>query len=434
MAVGEEPVRKAAVIVVLAALSGSLFAQANNRALAIRNVTVIDCTGAAAKPGMTVVVRDGRIVQVGLAKDVAVPRQAQVVDATGKFLIPGLWDMHGHLTDAGEGALAQLIENGVTGVRDIGGDLELVKRYRSEIEQGKRIGPHIVMAGPLLDGPTEAKWHIVAKNEAEAREQVRSIKQGGADFLKIHMNLSREAFFAAVDEAKKQGLPVAAHLPRALSMAEASDAGANSLEHVEMLVQSALVQQDKATKALTDKQRLDAAFDTLSGEQGAALWARLVKNGTYYVPTLVAYERGFVLWSNKPEALMKRRPLHWQQIDLVGAMHHAGVKVMAGSDFSDWAVVPGVDLHNELALLVEAGFSPMEALQAATSLPAEYLGKTAEFGTVERGKAADLVLLDADPLENISHTRKIRGVVVGGNYLPVAAMRDKMMLPKPLRR
>ena len=394
--------------------------------LVIRNVTVIDCTGSRPQPEMTVVIQRGRITELGKAAQVKLPQHAEIIDGRGKFLIPGLWDMHGHLTDAGEGALAQLIENGVTGVRDMGGDLELVKRWRREIEEGKRIGPHIVAAGPLLDGPTEAKWHVVAHNEAEARAVVRDIKQRGADFLKIHNNLSRPAFFAAVDEAKKLGMPVAVHLPRALSIAEASDAGANSLEHVEMLVQSALTQQDSATKKSSDRQRLDAAFDALSGEKAAPLWATLAKNHTWFVPTIVAYERGFVLWSNKPEAMLLRRPIHWKQIDLVGAMHKAGVKVLAGSDFSDWALVPGVDLHNELALLVEAGFSPMEALQAATTLPAEFLGKTAEFGTVEVGKVADLVLLDADPLESISHTRKIRAVILGGKYLDLAKMRDGM--------
>jgi imidazolonepropionase-like amidohydrolase len=152
-----------------------------------------------------------------------------------------------------------------------------------------------------------------------------------------------------------------------------------------------------------------------------------VKNGTYFVPTMVAYERGFVLWSNKPEAMMKRRPVHWRQIDVVAAMHKAGVKIMAGSDFSDWATVPGVDLHNELALLVEAGFSPLEALQSATLLPAEFLGRSRDLGTVEPGKVADLVLLDMNPLETISHTRKIYAVVLGGKYLPIQATREKMM-------
>lgn len=395
--------------------------------LVIRDVTVIDGTGAKPLPAMTVVIRNGRIAQLGEAARVKAPAGARLIDGRGKFLIPGLWDMHGHLTDAGEGALAQLIENGVTGVRDLGGDLELVQRWRRDIEQAKRVGPHIVAAGPMLDGPTKSNWHVSASNEAEARAMVRSIRQRGADFLKTHTRISREAFLAAVDEAKKLGMPVAVHLPQTLTTAEASDAGANSLEHVEMLVMSALMQQDSATKKRSDDERFSAALESLSGDNGAALWARLVKNQTWYVPTMVAYERGFVLWSNKPTAMLKRRPVHWKQIDIVGAMHKAGVKVLAGSDFSDWAGIPGVDLHNELALMVEAGFSPMEALQSATRLPAEFLGKTRDFGTVEVGKVADLVLLDADPMETISHTRKIRAVIVGGKYVDVVKMRDAMI-------
>jgi imidazolonepropionase-like amidohydrolase len=393
----------------------------------IRNVTVIDCTGAKPESAMTVVVRNGRIAELGKAAGVKLPNGARIIDGSGKFLIPGLWDMHGHLTDAGEGALTQLIENGVTGVRDMGGDLALVQRWRREIERGTRIGPHIVAAGLMLDGPTKSQWHVVANNEAEARAFVRSFKQRGADFLKIHIKLSRPAFYAAVDEAKKLGMPVAVHLPLAVSTAEASDAGVNSLEHVEMLVQSALAAQDSATKKLSDTERFNAALDALSGDSAAALWARLVKNNTFYVPTLVAYERGFVLWYNKPQAMMIRRPIHWKQMDIVGAMHKAGVKVMAGSDFSDWALVPGVDLQNELTLLAETGFSPMEALQAATILPAQFLGKTADFGTVEVGKIADLVLLDADPMEDISQTRKIRAVILGGKYLDVVRMRNTLL-------
>ena len=395
--------------------------------LVIRNVTVIDCTGAKPESAMTVVVRNGRIAELGKTALVKLPNGVRIIDGSGKFLIPGLWDMHGHLTDAGEGALTQLIENGVTGVRDMGGDLALVQRWRREIERGTRIGPHIVAAGPMLDGPTKSQWHVVANNEAEARAFVRSIKQRGADFLKIHTNLSRPAFYAAVDEAKKLGMPVAVHLPQALSSADASDAGVSSLEHVEMLVQSALRDQDSATKKLGVTERFNTALDALSGDGAAALWARLVKNNTYYVPTMVAYERGFVLWYNKPQAMMIRRPIHWKQMDIVGAMHKAGVKVMTGSDFSDWALIPGVDLHNELTLLAETGFSPMEALQAATTLPAQYLGKTADFGTVEVGKIADLVLLDADPMEDISQTRKIRAVILGGKYLDVVRMRNTLL-------
>ena len=418
-------------LVLLLLLCASLFAQSRSDGsrLVIREVTVIDCTGSKPQPEMTVVIRGDRIAEIGKAAQIAIPKGAMVVEGKGKFLIPGLWDMHGHLTDAGEGALAQLIENGVTGVRDLGGDLALVQRWRREITSGRRTGPRIVAAGPFLDGPNTANWRVIARTATEAREAVRSIKQRGADFVKIHNALPREAFFAAAAEARKQAIPLAVHLPQEVTIAEASEAGASSLEHVEMLVQSALREQDAAMKSRDETTRFDAALASLTGDNGAALWALLVKNHTWYVPTLVAYERGFVLWSNKPEALWPRRSVHWRQMDVIAAMHKAGVKMMAGTDFSDWALVPGVDLHNELALLVESGFSPMEALQAATSMPAEFLGRTAEFGTVERGKLADLVLLDADPIESISHTRKIRAVIVGGKLVPVAEMRDAMVQP-----
>jgi predicted amidohydrolase YtcJ len=163
--------------------------------------------------------------------------------------------------------------------------------------------------------------------------------------------------------------------------------------------------------------------DEILGPIGQDLFQRFVKNGTWYVPTLVAYERGFVLWSNDPESLKPRLDIHEKNIEVIRMMHKAGVEIMAGSDFSDWALVPGVDLHNELALLVEAGFTPMEALQAATLNPAKFLGKTDTYGTIQVGRAADLVLLDMNPLEDISHTRKIHAVVLGGKFYPLASIR-----------
>ena len=381
--------------------------------LAISHVTVIDCTGAAARPDMTVLVSGNRIGAVGTAADVPIPQGTETVDGTGKFLIPGLWDMHGHLTDATESAFPLLIMNGVTGVRDMGGELDQIDRWRTEIDRGERIGPHIVRAGPFVDGPNEAPHHLTIRTPEEARRIVHELKGKGVDFIKVHNALPRDAFFALMDEARKEHIPVAVHLPKEVTAAEASEAGAVSLEHIEMLGQSALLRKDATAKTVKD------AVAENEGPLGQQTFATFVKNGTWYVPTLVAYERGFVLWSNNPRALVPRLEIHRRQVALVGAMHKAGVRIMAGSDFSDWALVPGVDLHNELALLVEAGFSPMEALQAATLSPAEFLGMRDSLGTVEAGKIADLVLLDANPLESISHTRKINAVVLGGRLLPI---------------
>ena len=216
-------------------------------------------------------------------------------------------------------------------------------------------------------------------------------------------------------------IPVAVHLPKGVSSAEASNAGAASLEHVETVNESALWRKGATAKTV------EQAVDENLGPAGQELFQLFAKNGTWYVPTLVAYERGFVLWSNDPESLKPRLNVHEKQIELVRMMHKAGVQIMAGSDFSDWALVPGVDLHNELALLVEAGFTPLEALQAATLNPAKFLGKTETFGTIQAGRVADLVLLDANPLEDISHTRKINAVVLGGKFYPLSTIREQAL-------
>jgi imidazolonepropionase-like amidohydrolase len=355
----------------------------------------------------------------------------------GNFDYQSLWDMHGHLTYAGEDALALLIENGITGVRDMGGDLTLIDHWRNEINTGRRLGPHIIRAGPFLDGPKpDQKYRSTVTNAAGCRRAVDILKLRGVDFIKVHTRLSRESFFAVADQARKKNLPLAVHLPSGLwtrpgvegvSVAEASDAGAKSLEHIEILLESSLYRKGATAKTIEE------AVAENSGEAGAALFARLVRNGTWYVPTLVAYYRGFVLWSSNPKETAGSREIHYQHLKLVAAMHRAGVEIMAGSDFSDWALVPGVDLHNELALLVEAGFTPMEALQSATMKPAKFLGKFDSLGTIETGKIADLVLLDADPLENISHTRKIHSVIVGGKLVPISKLRDQFLNPAVAR-
>jgi len=337
--------------------------------------------------------------------------------------------MHGHLTDATEDAFPLLIMNGVTGVRDMGGDLAQVDRWRSEIDSGMRIGPHIIRAGPFVDGPKEGVPNrLTVRTPEEARKAVHDLKAKGVDFIKVHNALPPEAFFALMDEARKEHVPVAVHLPKGVSSAEASDAGVASLEHIETINESALWRKGATAKTV------EQAVDENLGPAGQELFQLFAKNGTWYVPTLVAYERGFVLWSNDPESLKPRLDVHERQIELVRMMHKTGVQIMAGSDFSDWATVPGVDLHNELALLVEAGFSPLEALQAATLNPAKFLGRTDTYGTIEVGRVADLVLLDMNPLEDISHTRKIHAVVLGGKLYPLASIRAQALQEASTRR
>lgn len=397
-------------------------AAVGDNALAITHVTVIDCTGAAAQPNSTVVVVEGHISLIGPSDAVKIPSGARVIDAHGKFLIPGLWDMHGHLTDATDEAFPLLIMNGVTGVRDMGGDLAQIDRWRSEIDRGLRVGPHIIRAGPFVDGPKQGVPNrLTVRTPEEARQAVRDLRATGVDFIKVHNALPPEAFFALMDEARKEHIPVAVHLPKGVSSAEASDAGVASLEHIETINESALWRKGATAKTV------EQAVDENLGPAGQELFQRFAKNGTWYVPTLVAYERGFVLWSNDPDSLKPRMEVQAKQIVLVSMMHKAGVQIMAGSDFSDWAIVPGIDLHNELALLVEAGFTPLEALQTATLNPAKFLGKTESYGTIQVGRVADLILLDMNPLEDISHTRKINAVVLGGKFYPLASIRAQAL-------
>jgi imidazolonepropionase-like amidohydrolase len=394
----------------------SLAAQSDNR-LAITHITVIDCTGAAPKPNSTVLVANGRIVSVTASDSTRIAAGTRVIDGTGKFLIPGLWDMHGHLTDATADAFPLLIMNGVTGVRDVGGDLTQIDRWRAEIESGTRVGPHIVRAGPFVDGPKQgARNRLTVRTPEEARQAVRQLKAKGVDFIKVHNKLTRDAFFALMYVARKEHVPVAVHLPQGVSSAEASDSGAASLEHIEMINESALLRPGATAKTVME------AVDENLGPSGQALFERFAKNGTYYDPTLVAYERGFVLWSNKPEALKPRLEVHRKQVEQVAMMHRARVQILAGTDFTDWGQVPGIDLHNELALFVEAGFTPLEALQTATVNPAKWLGRAEMFGTIQPGRAADMVILNMNPIEDISHTRKIDAMVLRGRYYPVSQL------------
>jgi len=263
-----------AILLLLLALPMACLMQARELTqpmpLVFTHVTVIDATGAPVQPDMTVVITKGRITALGKTGTITIPPEAQVVDATGKFLIPGLWDMHVHIaSDANPGGketcLPLFIANGVTGVRDMGGDLDALQQWRREIAQGTLVGPRIVAAGPMLDGPMPAWPNSLAVATApEGRAAVVALKQQGADFVKVQSLLPREAYFAVAEEAKKQGLPLAGHVPDAVSAAEAAEVGQQSMEH---LFGVPLGNEHNAT--------------------ATALFASFVKNNTWHCPTLI---------------------------------------------------------------------------------------------------------------------------------------------------
>jgi imidazolonepropionase-like amidohydrolase len=461
-----------AVLLGSAAARGQAAPDSAPPALAITHVTVIDATGAAARPDQTVVIRDGRIVALG--KGVAVPDGADVVDGTGKFLIPGLWDMHAHIAAVGPaGAQAYLdlfLANGVTGVREMHAYFpDLIFTLRKEVEAGKRTGPRIVAAGSMIDGPNpSAGGAVPAADAAQARAAVQALKKRGADFIKVHSKLPRDAYFAVADEAKKQGLAFAGHVPEAVSAAEASDAGQRSIEHLTGLWISCSADEQALRKETTEAFRAGRAgdiallirlwlkpVDSYSEPKARALYERFAKNHTWQTPTLVLVRAiaslddprftadrrvGYMpaslrtFWDPKgpqyqaiTKGLVNLKPAFKRSVEEVGKMHRAGVEILAGTDTPFPFCFPGFSVHDELALLVEAGLTPMEAVQSATRNPARCLGRLDDLGTIEKGKLADLVLLDANPLEAITNTQRIAAVVVRGKLLRQAALRKMLV-------
>jgi imidazolonepropionase-like amidohydrolase len=445
-----------------------------SKALVLSRVTVIDVAAGRVKPEMTVIIAGDRIEAVGPSSRVPTPDNALVVDVSGKFLIPGLWDAHYHLAHefsanwARDVSLPLLVANGITGVRDMGGDFELIKALRKEIAAGTIPGPRINAAGPQLTGTSKDSVQFLASNNAEAaRRSVIYLKQAGVDFIKVQSLVPRDAYFAIADEAKRQGLSFVGHVPELISAVEASDAGQRSMEHSMGIWQSCSTAEPELRKSMTDAlkdtkttplyifARMSfglpprGTLDTFSDAKASQLFKRFARNGTAQVPTLVEEQSFALVVSNRlmdqrgmnlvPPSMQKPwdlpnllTPLSAEDrqdlvkivpmmLDVVGRMHRAGVRILAGTD-APWLVVPGFSLHDELFLLVKAGLTPADALRAATSDTAQFLGLQNSLGTVETGKLADLVLLDANPLEDIRNTQRISGVFIQGHYFDRQAL------------
>ncbi len=428
----------------------------------ITHATVLNPGTSSVQRNRTVVITGDRITSVSDADKFQLPKNARVIDATGQYLIPGLWDMHVHSAfgdwfPGGRDIILPLfIANGVTGVRDMGGDVPVLMEWRKEIASGEIVGPRMVISGPMLDaylpnGKLRFPSSIAVSTPATAVAAVDSLKAQGVDFIKVQSVISHDAYLAAAAEAHKQGLPIVGHVPDKVRIQEVVEAGQKSIEHLMGIFEGCSTEEDKFIKG---EGNLKLLLTTQDQQRCDSLIRLLAQNQTWQVPTL-AWQRGGTFLDQrdlKHDPLDKYVPAYWRDVtwrrftdemmpdllrdplalrqeyfahnlQMVGAMHRAGVPFMAGTDTAPGVyIVPGFSLHDELANFVEAGFTPMEALQTATSNPAKFLGMEASFGSVEPGKVADLVLLSANPLEDIRNTRKISIVVADGQIFDRAAL------------
>jgi len=441
----------------------------STKSLALTHVTLIDMTGAPEKPDMTVIVTGNRIVRVGKTSQTPVPKYAEVLDANGRYLMPGLWDMHVHWYD--RDYLPLFLANGVTGMRIMSGAPEHFE-WRKDVEAGTLLGPRLVIASEIVDGP-KPFWpgSISVKNAEEGRQAVDRIKQSGADFVKVYTFLPRDAYLAIADESKKLGIPFEGHVPLSVTAEEASKAGQKSFEHLTGVLPACSARKDDLFKAaqadLADEMASakptfwgthvealrQVELDTYSPEKATAFFATLKSNGTWQCPTLtvlhaLAYSDDPALqrdprlrymppsvkatwnplkpYGETPEQYEMAKKEFQTQLQIVGVMEQSGVGILAGTDTLNPYIYPGFSLHDELGLLVQAGLTPMQALQAATANPARFLGKEQDFGTIAPGKIADMVLLYANPLEDIANSKKIWAVVYNGKVYPRDAL-DQML-------
>jgi len=426
--------------------------------IAITHVNVVDVSHGRIEPNQTVVLEGDKIANIA---QVAPPAGATLVDGKGKFLIPGLWDCHVHCW-SDQIFFPLFLANGVTSVRDMFGPLDPIKKWRKDIESGKTLGPRIVAAGKIVDGPKPI-WpgSLTAKDAAEGAKAVETLQKEGSDFVKVYSLLPRDAYFGIAAEAKKRKMVFAGHVPTAISASEASDAGQKSFEHLYSVLQGCSSKEADLLKSttLSRMQRTKTMLDSFDALKARTLFAKFKKNGTWQCPTLVvlnsiahlddpkfrqdprtAYLPAFVTATWDPTKDFRMKALTKEDFEamrmrfdlecgLVDMMNKAGVQFLAGTDTPNPFCFPGFSLHDELALMVKCGFKPLQALQTATINPARYFGWEKTMGTAEKGKVADLVLLDANPLLDIHNTTKISAVFTKGRLIDKARI-DQMLNKK----
>lgn len=434
--------KHALFIALMVLIAGATHAAADESKTAITafvNVAIVPMDRERVLENSTVVIADGRIREHGPTSAIAIPENAIVIDGRGKYLMPGLADMHAHSWEEQEFPL--LLANGVTTIRNMfGGPIHL--QWKTRIAAGELpAAPNIYTAGPIIDGNPPIWPGPVVENAAHARRTIDAQHAAGYDFLKVYSRLSREAYDAVILEATAHGMLVAGHVPDSVGLAVALRSGMSSIEHLsgyEYLARKTRGPGEEASWARVDE------------SQFASIAQETAKSGTWNCPTLVLFqyrvapgetellsklsarpemryvspeiarswrpENNFLKNSTPARAASSRKKGDVMRKKLVKALHDAGARLLLGTDYGNPYVVPGFSVQQELHNFVDAGLSPFEALRAGTSGAAEFMNASNEFGTIARGRRADLILVEGNPLEDVSNVNKAVGVMVRGNW------------------
>lgn len=418
------------------------------RTIAIVGGVLIDGAGGPPLADAAILTQDGRITNVGRRSEVVIPKDAFVIDAEGKTILPGLWDMHAHYSQVEFGPV--YLANGVTTVRDVGNEIDFIPTIRNALNAGKGIGLRIEFAG-FIDGTgPRTMGAVVADSREEAVALVNRYHSLGALQIKIYSSVKPEIVPVIIESAHRLGMTVTGHIPQGMDAIQAIDAGMDQINHVRYLVQALLPQEQGANSILNPLTKPIPAIDFGSLEVQRKI-AVLKDHGTVVDPTLALYEllghplsrpiRDFepgvdhlapqLLDQTEqtgmpPENTATAANYIATCIEAVRVLHAAGVPIVAGTDVA----VPGYSLHRELELYVKAGFTPMEAIQAATIIPARVMGIADKTGSLERGKRADILLVNGDPLSSIADLRKVDTVIVDGRvYHPASLLSSVRFKP-----
>ena len=422
---------------------------------------------------MTVVIEQDRIVKVEKSNDRPLDETSTIIDGTGKYLIPGLWDAHVHfayLEDLAPSMFDLFLIHGITSVRDTGGKMKFVKKWKDLSMENPRDAPRVMIAGPLIDGtpnvydgstPGRPELSVGSASVEEIKALVQQLAEEGVDFLKAYEMLSPEQFYALMEMAKEKDLKVTGHIPLSMDAAMVSNAGIHSLEHLRNIEMSCV---ENAEELLGERQQMLADGQE---EEGGILRTKihqaqraiaiqneneakteeilnlLAKNQTWQVPTLglhtlqtrkhVTREDWRETFQLLPDTMSKQwlagsdgikamektaesiLQANWAK-NMVKKIHEKGIGIMAGTDCPIAYLTPGYSLHEELALLVESGLNPLEAIESATTMPATYFSMEDELGLIKEGFLADLVILENNPLDKIENSKSIEAIFKSGKY------------------